>query len=130
MAKFDQYRRLLKRFAIRAVCLFMVAAAVWGGGWVPNAHAVGSERAAEIMQNRAAAELDRMAGNKSEIDPDVDLDKAGRELKGKVNSDVRKTKSKAAKLGDDVEDAAGNLVDPNPKPQTPNPKPQTPNPKY
>lgn len=111
MAKFDQYRHLLKRFAIKALCLFMVAAAVWGGGLVPSAHAVGSERAAEIMQNRAAAELDRMAGDKSAINSDIDLDKAGKELKSKVKSDVRKTKSKAAQLGDDVEDAAGNIVD-------------------
>ena len=66
MAKFNQYRHQLKRFVVKAVCLLMVAATVWGGGWVPSANAVGSEKAAEIMQDRAAAELDRMGGEKSD----------------------------------------------------------------
>lgn len=133
MVKLDQYRHRLKRFAIKAACLLMVAATVWGGGWVPSANAVGSEKAASIMQDRAAAELDRMAGQKSDdvlkeaarstaknsglksigndLDTDLDLDEAGRKLKGKVERDVRRTKSKAAELGGDVEDAADSVVD-------------------
>ena len=110
MTKFDQYRHLLTRFAVRVVCLVMVAATVWGG-WVSSAQAVGSERAAEIMQERAAAELDRMAGDKSALNSNLDLDEAGRKVKGKVKQDVRRTKSKAAELGDDVEDAADSVVE-------------------
>ena len=33
MANFNQYCHQLKRFAVRAICLLMVAATVWGGGW-------------------------------------------------------------------------------------------------
>lgn len=129
MANFNQYRHQLKRFAVKAVCLIMVAVAVWGSGWVPSANAVGSEKAAEIMQGRAAAELDRMAGEKSDdvfkeaarntaktggtdaFNAGSDLDEAGRKLKGSAKRDVRKAKSKAADIGDDIEDAAGNVVD-------------------
>lgn len=129
MAKFDQYRHQLKRFAVRAICLVMVAATVWGGGWVPSASAVGSEKAAEIMQERAARELDRMAGEKSDdvlkeaarntarnggrdtFDADLDLDEAGRKLKGDVKRGASKARSKAARLGEDLEDAADSAVD-------------------
>ncbi|MGB3767314.1 MAG: hypothetical protein WA947_12205 [Phormidesmis sp.] len=129
MAKFNQYRHQLKRFVVQAVCLLMVAATVWGGGWVPSANAVGSEKAAEIMQDRAAAELDRMGGEKSDdvlkeaarstartggtstFDADSDLDEAGQKLKSDAKRNVRKAKSKAAELGDDVGDAADNIVD-------------------
>ena len=133
MAKLDPYCHRLKRFAIRAACLLMVAATVWGGAWVPSANAVGSEKAASIMQERAATELDRMAGEPSDdvlkeaarstaknsdlksigadLDTDLDLDKAGQKLKGKVKRDVRRTKSKAAELGSNVEDAADSAVD-------------------
>ncbi|MGB3294204.1 MAG: CsbD family protein [Phormidesmis sp.] len=62
MVKFDQYRRLLKRLAVRTVCAAMVAVAVWGGAWMPNAIAVGSQAAADVVNERAAAEVDRMAG--------------------------------------------------------------------
>lgn len=62
MIKFDHYRRLLKRLAVRAVCLAMVAVAVWGGAWMPSAIAVGSQAAGEVVNERAAAELDRMSG--------------------------------------------------------------------
>ena len=111
MAKFDQYRYQLRRFAVKALCLLMVAATVWGGVWIPSASAVGSERAAEIMKERAAAELDRMSSEQAVFDADLDLDNAGRELKGKVKRDVRRTKAKASRLGDDIEDAADSVVD-------------------
>lgn len=133
MVKFDQYRHQLKRFAIKAACLLMVAVTVWGGGWVPSARAVGSEKAASIMQDRAAAELDRMAGEKSDdvlkeaarstaknsglksigtdLDTDIDLDEAGRKLKRDVRKTRSKVQSKAAELGDDAGDAADGLVD-------------------
>lgn len=62
MIKFDYYRRLLKRLTVRAVCLAMIAVAVWGGAWMPSAIAVGSQSAAAVENGRAAAELDRMAG--------------------------------------------------------------------
>ncbi|PZO10360.1 MAG: hypothetical protein DCF25_20645 [Leptolyngbya foveolarum] len=129
MANFNQYRHQLKRFAVKAVCLLMLAATVWGGGWVSSANAVGSEKAAEIMQDRAASELDRMAGEKSDdvlkeaarntaktggtdaFNAGSDLDEAGRKLKGSVKRDARKAKSKAADIGDDIEDAAGSVMD-------------------
>ncbi len=62
MVKFDQYRKLLKRLAVRTVCLAMVTMAVWGGAWMPSAIAVGSQAAADVVNERAAAELDRMSG--------------------------------------------------------------------
>ncbi len=129
MVNFNQYRRQFKRFVVKAVCLVMVAATVWGGGWVSSANAVGSEKAAEIMQDRAAAELDRMAGEKSDdvfkeaarstaknggtdaFNSGSDLDEAGRKLKGNVKQDARKAKSKAADIGEGIEEAAGNVVD-------------------
>ncbi len=62
MTEFSRYLRLLKRLTVRTVCLAMVAVAVWGGGWMPSAIAVGSQAAADVANERAAAELDRMAG--------------------------------------------------------------------
>lgn len=133
MVSFNRCYRQFKRVAIRAVCLLMVTAVVWSGGWVSSANAVGSERAAEIMQDRAASELNRVAGSgtadrlegaaretKGKVkrnlgdaadDLGTSLDGASSELKGKVQRDVGKAKSKASNVGDDLEDAADSVVD-------------------
>ena len=133
MVWFNQSRRQLKKVAIRAICLLMVTAAVWSGGWVQSANAVGSEKAAEIMQDRAAAEVDRMAGKgtvdeytgaakatagkaqrglgNATDDMGIQLDGAGKELKGKVQRDLGRAKGKAADLGEDIEDSADSVVD-------------------
>jgi len=137
MTVFQRYRQQFKRLAVRTVCLLWVAIAVWGVTLVPQASAdsvgVGSERAAEIMRERAANELDRMAGTGAsdfvegsadgavgkakrslgQLTDDVDtsLDGATDQLKGKAKRDVGRLKRKAADIGGDLEDAAEDAVD-------------------
>ena len=137
MSVFQEYRQQFKRLATRAVCLLWVVIALWGTAWVPQANAdsvgVGSQRAAEIMRERAANELDRMAGEgasdfiegsaegsigkvkrslgKLTDDVDTSLDGATDQLKGKVKRDVGRLKGKAADRGSDLEDATEDAVD-------------------
>lgn len=59
----SQYRKAVRRLAVRAFCLAMVTLAVWSGACVPGAMAVGSEKAGAVVSERAAAELDRVAGS-------------------------------------------------------------------
>ncbi len=131
----------LRQAAIRIVCLLMVTVAVWGGAWSPNAIAVGSEAAGAVVNERAAAELDRMsgAGTSDQLEgavqgavgnikrgaanlsdkvngPDLDsagnrLDGATDELAGKVKRDVGRAKSAADDLGNDAEDKAEGFVE-------------------
>ncbi len=133
--------RQVKQMASRLACLLMVTVAVWSGAWLPNAAtsamAVGSEAAGAVVNERAAAELDRMAGagtsdklegavqgavgkaKRAAADiGDVDVDSLGNkldgatdELAGKVKRDVGRTKSAAADAGDDVEESAEGFVE-------------------
>ena len=133
MVSFNRRYQQFKRIAVRAVCLMMVTALVWSGSWVGSANAVGSEKAGEIVQDRAATELDRTVGSgtadriegaarqaKGKVqrnfgDTTDDLgnrvEGAGSELKGKVQRDVGRAKSGASDMGDDLEDAADSVVD-------------------
>ena len=133
MVSFNRCYQQFKRVAIRAVCLLMVTAVVWSGGWVGSANAVGSSDAAGVMQDRAASEVDRTVGSgtvdqlegaarqaKGKVqrnfgdatdDLGTRIEGAGSELKGKVQRDVGRTKSKASDVGDDLEDAADSVVD-------------------
>ena len=96
MVAFNQYRQKLKVLAVRVACLIMVTVAVWGGAWVPGAVAVGSEKAGAVMNERAAAELDRMSGVGTS-------DK----LKGAVQENVGKAKRGVARATDGLDDSLG-----------------------
>lgn len=127
----------LKKVAVYATCFAMLLVGLWGSVWVPSAQAVGSQKAGEIMNERAANEIDRMAGEgtsdrlggavdgavgtvkrKASEVGDLDADKAARkldgatdELKGKVKRDVGRAKSAASDAGDDLENASEGIVD-------------------
>ena len=100
MVAFNQYSQKLKALAVRALCLVMVAVAVWGGAWVPSAAAVGSEEAGAVMNERAAAELDRMSGEGTSD-----------QLKGTMQDTVGKTKRGVARVTDGLDDSLGGRVD-------------------
>jgi uncharacterized protein YjbJ (UPF0337 family) len=69
MVSLKQHRQRFQRLGARIVCLLILTVAVWGGTWVPasasDSVGTGSEKAAAIMRERAANELDRMAGSGS-----------------------------------------------------------------
>lgn len=136
MIKINQYRQQLKRLAVRAVCLVMVSMAVWSGAWVSGATALGSGSASEVLNSRAAAELDRMSGEgtsdqlKGAVQETAGKVKRGvgevtgqyegtakqaegaaDQLKGSVKRDVGEAKSGAADLGDDIQDKADGVVE-------------------
>ncbi len=127
----------MKRWFVRAVCLAMVTVAVFGSS-VSTAYAVGSQAAADVVDERAAAELDRMsgAGTSDQLEGAVDstvgkvkrgvgraedavdldsatdkLDGATDQLKGKLKRDIGQAKGATAEAADDVEDAAGGVVE-------------------
>ncbi len=127
----------LKQWFVRTACLAMVTVAVFGG-LVPTAYAVGSQAAADVINERAAAELDRVsgAGTSDQLEGAVDstvgkakrsigraedsvdlnsaadrLDGATDQLKGKVKSDIGQAKGATADAAEDVEDAAGGVVE-------------------
>ncbi|MEM6596728.1 MAG: hypothetical protein AAF810_17890 [Cyanobacteria bacterium P01_D01_bin.36] len=137
MAMFPRCRQRLKRLSVRAVCLLWVVIAIWGAAWVPQANAdsvgVGSEKAAAIVRERAANELDRVAGQGSsdfiegiaqeslgkakrkvgQLTDDVDssVDGAADQLEGSLKRDVGSLKNKAENIGDDLGDAAEDALD-------------------
>ncbi|MGB3298090.1 MAG: hypothetical protein WBA76_07460 [Phormidesmis sp.] len=99
MATFNQYRQKLKALAVRSLCLMMVTVAVWGGAWVPNATAVGSEKAGAIMNERAAAELDRMSGAGTSD-----------QFEGAVQNATGKAKRGAARVTGELDDSLGDKL--------------------
>lgn len=132
-------RRLstLRQWFFRSVCLMLMTVLFFGTS-VPAASAVGSQAAADVVNERAAAELDRVAGagTSDQIEGAVDstvgkakrdigrvenavdadgaankFDGATDQVKGKVKRDVGRTKGAAADAADDVEDAAGGVVE-------------------
>lgn len=136
MVNVNQYRQQLRRLAVRAICLVMVSMAVWSGAWVPGAMALGSQKAGEVMNARAAAELDRMAGEgtSDQLEGTVQettgkikrgvgeatgqfegttdqVEGAGDQLKGSIKRDVGKAKGAAADAGDDIQDTADGVVE-------------------
>ncbi len=84
-----------KKMLVKAVCLMMVTVAVWGGLWIPGAMAAGSQKAADVMNERAAAELDRVSGAGTSD-----------QLEGTVQKTVGKAKRGMGRMADDVEDAS------------------------
>lgn len=135
MFKLAQYRQGVRRLVIHAVCLMMVSVAAWGGVSVrgvsmPSAIAVGSQSAADVVNSRAAAELDRVAGEgtsdkfagtaqeeTSKIKRDVGrlrLDADGTDvdqMKGKMKRNVGEAKGAAAEAGDDIKEGASGVVE-------------------
>lgn len=136
MIQINQYRQRLKRLAVRAVCLMMVSLVVWSGAWVPGAIALGSESASDVLNSRAAAELDRMSGEGTsdrlegavqettgkvkrgvgEVTGQYEgtakqAEGAADQLKGSVKRDVGKAKGAAADVGDDIQDKADGVVE-------------------
>ncbi|MGB3669216.1 MAG: hypothetical protein WBG63_06945 [Phormidesmis sp.] len=61
-----QYAKQFKSLIFRWACVLLVTFTVWGGAVVPSAVAdsvgVGSDKAGDVMLDRAAKELDRTAG--------------------------------------------------------------------
>ncbi len=135
--RLNQHLSTLKQWFVRAACLVMVAVAVFGSS-ASMAYAVGSQAAADVVSERAAAELDRVSGagtsdqlegavdstvgkvkrniGKAEDSLDLDsttdkLDGATDRLKGKVKTDIGRAKSATADAADDVEDSAGGVVE-------------------
>lgn len=133
----QKHQQQFKRLAIRAVCLLWVVISTWGIAFVPQASAdsigVGSKKAAAIVRDRAANELDRMAGagaldlvegsaegsvgdikrslGQMTNDLNMSLDGATDQLRGKVKRDVGRLKSQAADISSDLENAAEDAVD-------------------
>jgi uncharacterized protein YjbJ (UPF0337 family) len=94
----NQYRLNLKKLAVRAACLVLVTVAVWGVAWIPPAMAatVGSEKAAAVMNERAAAELDRVSGPGTSD-----------QLEGAVQKTVGKTKRGISRVTGNSGDSLG-----------------------
>ncbi len=90
-----QYYVNIKKLAVRAACLMLITVAVWGGFWVPNATAAGSKEAGAVMNERAAAELDRMSGAGTSD-----------QLQGNVEKTVGKAKRGMGRMADDVNDVS------------------------
>lgn len=127
----------LRKIAVYVTCFAMLLAGTWGSVWVSSANAVGSERAGEIVNERAANEVDRMVGEgtsdkiegavdgavgtlkrKASDVGDLNVDKAARKLdgaadeaKGKVKRDVGRAKAAAAEANDDLEEASEGIVE-------------------
>jgi uncharacterized protein YjbJ (UPF0337 family) len=130
--------RRVRRFFIYAVCLAMVSMTVWGTALTPSAVAagVGSQSAADVVNSRAAAELDRVSGEGtsdklegaaqetagkvkrgiSRVGDDVNgatnqLDGSADQLEGKVKRDVGRAKGAAADAGEDIKEGADGVVE-------------------
>ncbi len=127
----------LKRWVSQIACL-MLATVVFFGTSVSAASAVGSQAAADVVNERAAAELDRSIGAgtsdqlegavdstvgkvkrgigeaKDAVDADSAADKLGGtadQLKGKAKRSVGQAKGAAADAADDAEDTAGGVIE-------------------
>lgn len=137
MAVLNRRSNTLKQWLFRAACVLMVTVAVFGSS-VSQAYAVGSEAAADVVNERAAAELNRVAGagtanqiegavdgavgtvkrsvgaTKDALDIDSAANKADGatdQLKGKVKRDIGRTQGAAAEAADDVEDTADGVFE-------------------
>lgn len=138
MVSLEKGKAVVKSWVVRAFCLALVTIAVWSGAVVPTANAVGSKEAAAVVNDRAAAELDRVAGagTSDELEGAVDsavgktkrgigqakdsldidsatdkLDGATDELQGKLKRDVGRAKGAADDLGDDLEESTNGIID-------------------
>ena len=113
----------IRSFAFRCACLLLITLATWGGLNVPSAQAdftgTGSEKAADIMKERAASELDRMAGagTSARLEGSVQgsvgkvTDDAVDQVKGKAKRDIGRVKGAAADAGESLEEAADAVKD-------------------
>jgi uncharacterized protein YjbJ (UPF0337 family) len=104
MVEFNQHRQghrqgqcyaIFKKVVVRTACLVMVTVAVWAGFWMPHAVAAGSREAGSVMNERAAAELDRMSGAGTSD-----------QLQGNVERTVGKAKRGMGRMADSVNDAS------------------------
>ncbi|MEO0647158.1 MAG: hypothetical protein AAFZ17_13535 [Cyanobacteria bacterium J06650_10] len=103
--------------------MLMVTVAIWTGIAVPHAQAdsigVGSQKAADVVRQRAASELDRMAGagTSDQIEGAVQdaigqtTDDTLDQVKGKVKRDIGKLKGAAADAEESIEDAVKDFLD-------------------
>jgi uncharacterized protein YjbJ (UPF0337 family) len=137
MTTASAYKRSIKQLLLRTVCLCLLMVTAWVSFDAPAAQAVGSQRAGEVMNRRAAAELDRKAGEgtsdkvggaidsatgkvrrgigeaKDEMDDSSHFrDKVkgeGYELRGEMKRDIGNAKSAAADAKEDLKENAADL---------------------
>ena len=125
----ERHWQSASKFFARTVCSLLVAIALWGGFCVPGAIAAGSQTATDVVNSRAAAELDRVAGEGTseqltgKVQKDIgrvkrsvgevtgQLDGATDELKGKVRKDIGQAKRAADDAGDSLEDTTNQVVE-------------------
>ncbi len=98
MAILKQYSERFKQWALYGVCCLMVTAAIASGLFVsnmPSAMAVGSDAAADVVNSRAAAELDRMSGEGTSD-----------QLKGAIQETTGKAKRGIGRVTGEMDDSA------------------------
>lgn len=100
MVAFNQYCQKVKQLALRAACIVMVTVIMLSGAWTPSAMAVGSEKAAAVVNDRAAAELDRVSGAGT-----------SERLEGAAQSTIGKAKRGTAELTDGISNSVGDKLD-------------------
>ncbi len=93
----------LKQWALRGFCCLMVTAAIASGlsiSYMPSAMAVGSDAAADVVNSRAAAELDRVSGEGTSD-----------QLGGAIKETTGKAKRGVGRMTGKMDDSAGNKLD-------------------
>ncbi len=93
----------LKQWALRGLCCLMVTAAIASGlfvSYVPSAMAVGSDAAADVVNSRAAAELDRMSGEGTSD-----------QLGGAIKETTGKAKRGIGRITGETDDSVGDKLD-------------------
>lgn len=93
----------LKQWALRGFCCLLVTAAIASGlsvSYVPSAMAVGSEAAADVVNSRAAAELDRVSGEGTSD-----------QLEGAIKETTGKAKRGVGRITGKMDDSAENKLD-------------------
>lgn len=96
---FNRYYALLKRWAVRLACLLMAVGVVFGSS-MNVAMAMGSDSAASVINSRAAAELDRVAGSGTSD-----------QLEGTVDGTVGKIKRSIGEVKGQLDDSLGGQAD-------------------
>ncbi len=92
----------LKQWTLRGLCCLMVTAVIASGlfvSYAPSAMAVGSEAAADVVNSRAAAELDRMSGEGTSD-----------QLEGAIKETTGKAKRGIDRMTGDMDDSVGDKL--------------------